>query len=188
MSRLYYLAFGSNLHPLRLGERVPSARPLGRVELAGYRLAFHKRGGDGSGKGDLMPTGAGRDVAVGALYEIADAERANLDAAEGPGYRAETTEVTCCGRRYEAFVYVGKEAFIDPDLQPYRWYRDIVWHGARYHGAPSAYLDAIAAVPAIQDHDPERQARYDALLQRIQQVGRPLSPQRPVQNSLERVR
>ena len=170
MSKLHYLAFGSNLHPIRLGERVPSACLLGRVELSGYRLAFHKRGADGSGKGNLVHTGDDRDIAVGALFEMAGDEKPNLDAAEGAGYRDDTMRIHWRGQAYEAFVYIGEEAFIDPDLRPYRWYRDIVWHGARFNGAPSAYLDAIAAVAAVEDPDPERRQRNHTLLERIRQA------------------
>ena len=168
---LHYLAFGSNLHPLRLGERVPSARLLGRVELPGYRLAFHKRGADGSGKGDLVATGRAEDLAVGALFEMAGGEKPNLDAAEGAGYRCDTLEVRCGGRDYQAFVYLGEEPFIEPDLRPYRWYRDIVWHGARFNGAPDAYLAAIAAVPVAEDPDPDRRARSTSLLERLRLAG-----------------
>lgn len=167
MSTLYYLAFGSNLHPLRLGERVPSAHLVGRVELSGYRLAFHKRGQDGSGKGDLVWTGQDADLALGALFSLEAAEKPNLDAAEGEGYRDDRIRVELDGRAYDAFVYLGEDPFIDPALRPYRWYRDIVWHGARFQRAPSDYLEAIAAVPAVEDPDPARRARNEALLERI---------------------
>ncbi|MFA9461616.1 gamma-glutamylcyclotransferase family protein [Thiohalorhabdus methylotrophus] len=167
MSTLHYLAFGSNLHPLRLGERVPSARLLGRVDLSGYQLAFHKRGYDGSGKGNLVYTGDSGDRAFGALFEIAAGEKPDLDAVEGEGYRDDRMEVQVNGRRYSAFVYLGEEDFIEPDLPPYDWYRDIVWHGARYQGAPADYLDRIAAVSCMADPDPDRRARCEALLARL---------------------
>jgi len=171
VSKLHYLAFGSNLHPIRLGERVPSARLLGRVELAGYRLAFHKRGADGSGKGNLIHTGRDDDLAVGALYEMAGTEKPNLDAAEGAGYRDDSLRIRFHGRDYEAFVYIGEEPYIDPELRPYGWYRDIVWHGARFNGAPADYLAGIAAVPTVADPDPQRRERNMALLERIRQAG-----------------
>lgn len=171
MSKLHYLAFGSNLHPIRLGERVPSACLLGRIELSGYRLAFHKRGADGSGKGDLVHTGDAGDIAVGALFEMAGDEKPNLDAAEGAGYRDDTMRVHLDGRDYEAFVYIGEAPYIDPELRPYRWYRDIVWHGARFNGAPSDYLATIAAVEAVEDPDPERRERNHSLLERIRDAG-----------------
>ncbi|MFB6260335.1 MAG: gamma-glutamylcyclotransferase family protein [Thiohalorhabdaceae bacterium] len=171
MSKLHYLAFGSNLHPIRLGERVPSARLLGRVELTGYRLAFHKLGADGSGKGNLVHTGRKSDIAVGALFEMGGDEKPNLDAAEGAGYRDDTMPVRCQGKQYEAFVYLGEDPYIDPDLRPYGWYRDLVWHGARFNGAPTEYLEEIAAVAAVEDPDPERRDRNRALVERIQLAG-----------------
>ena len=169
MSTLYYLAFGSNLHPLRLGERVPSARQVGRPLLPGYRLAFHKLGQDGSGKGDLVRTGESADYALGALFAVDAAEKPDLDAAEGEGYRADAMRLEVDGHVYEAFVYIGEEPYIDPDLRPYRWYRDLVWQGAHFQGAPRDYLEAIAAMPAVVDPDPERRQRNQSLLERIRQ-------------------
>ncbi|MEF8793160.1 gamma-glutamylcyclotransferase family protein [Thiohalorhabdus sp.] len=171
MSELHYLAFGSNLHPFRLGERVPSARLLGRVELTGYRLAFHKLGADGSGKGNLVHTGRESDIAVGALFEMAGDEKPKLDAVEGAGYRDDTLAIHFKGKPYDAFVYIGEAPYIDPDLRPYDWYRDLSWHGARFNGASSPYLAQIAAVEAAEDSDPERRQRNRALVERIQKAG-----------------
>jgi hypothetical protein len=42
--RIHYFAYGSNLHPLRLQERVPSAALLGWTHLHGWELRFDKRG------------------------------------------------------------------------------------------------------------------------------------------------
>ena len=67
---LYYLAYGSNLHPVRLSERVPSAELLGVVELREYRLVFQKRGWDGSSKCTLVRTGETSVGAYGAMYAI----------------------------------------------------------------------------------------------------------------------
>ncbi|HKL78185.1 MAG TPA: hypothetical protein VJ985_07475, partial [Gammaproteobacteria bacterium] len=73
------------------------------------------------------------------------------------------------GHVYEAFVYIGEEPYIDPDLRPYRWYRDLVWQGAHFQGAPRDYLEAIAAMPAVVDPYPERRQRNQSLLERIRQ-------------------
>lgn len=50
MPTIHYLAYGSNLHPIRMTERVPSARVLGAIELPDHLLAFNKRSTDGSSK------------------------------------------------------------------------------------------------------------------------------------------
>ena len=77
-----YFAYGSNLLLARLGERTPSARRIERGRLSAHRLCWHKRGTlDGSGKCDAFLTGNTADLVWGALFEIADIERARLDAA-----------------------------------------------------------------------------------------------------------
>ena len=40
---IHYFAYGSNLHPLRLTDRVHCADLVGSVELASHQLAFHKQ-------------------------------------------------------------------------------------------------------------------------------------------------
>jgi gamma-glutamylcyclotransferase len=57
MAPLYYLAYGSNLHPLRLMQRVSSAKVEDVIELPGRQGNFHKRSPDGSGKCNLTDEG-----------------------------------------------------------------------------------------------------------------------------------
>ncbi len=40
---IHYFAYGSNLHPVRLIERVPSASLVGVIGISKHRLAFHKK-------------------------------------------------------------------------------------------------------------------------------------------------
>jgi hypothetical protein len=87
MCRVICVAYGSNLHPVRLRKRVPSCRKLGTVRLEGYKLAFHKRSRDGSGKGNALKTGDPRDVLLGVAYSIPVSEKGDLDDAEGLGQR-----------------------------------------------------------------------------------------------------
>lgn len=99
MSKVYYLAYGSNLHPRRLVERVPSAKAIGVVELSGYRLAFHKQSTDGSGK-CMFYTEQGNDQKIYCvLYQLDTSKKAALDAAEGigMGYVVEQIKVDFAG-------------------------------------------------------------------------------------------
>lgn len=60
-----YAAYGSNLHPVRLQERVKSASVRGTAVLEDWKLAFSKRSKDGSGKATLVELdGAQAHVAV----------------------------------------------------------------------------------------------------------------------------
>jgi gamma-glutamylcyclotransferase len=80
-----YFAYGSNLHPLRLIERVPSESWVGVIELTKHRLMFHKHSTDGSSKCNLVPTGSEADLIYGAIYEIDPAQKPDLDRVEGKG-------------------------------------------------------------------------------------------------------
>lgn len=156
MSDLIYLAYGSNLHPLRLQQRVPSAQLIGKVALPGYRLVFHKIGMDDSGKCDLLETGYPSDNAWGALFRMDDSEKPALDDAEGPGYRCEQFAVVHAGGQLETMTYLAKPDRQDPSIVPYDWYRELVLLGARLHAFPKEYISAIEQVPIRCDPDRKR--------------------------------
>lgn len=165
-----YFAYGSNMHPLRLGLRTPSARLLGRASLSGFQLRFHTRSdGDGSAKGDAWYTGNKEDTLYGAAYQIDPDELDALDRIEGVGmgHRLLVADVDLAGERQEVFLYVAEHSHIDDRLQPYAWYRDIIWLGAAWHGIPDDYVAAIQAVPAQEDPDAERRELNEALLARF---------------------
>lgn len=163
--RLNYFAYGSNLHPYRLGRRIPSARYLARAILPGHRLAFHKRGADGSGKCDVIPDPA--TAVHGVVYAIAAAEKPLLDAAEGlhRGYDVQWTTLSVASRPLEAFFYRAENGFVDPRLAPFEWYRAFVIEGARHHELPADYIAALLAVTAVPDSDRARRARNRRILQ-----------------------
>jgi gamma-glutamylcyclotransferase len=81
-----YFAYGSNLCSRRLRARTPSAVVVAVSKLQAHVLRFHKAGfRDGSGEGNAFETGTATDVIWGAVYEIATAEKPQLDHAEGLG-------------------------------------------------------------------------------------------------------
>jgi hypothetical protein len=169
MSKLHYLAYGSNLHPLRLAARVPSARPLGVVEMPGYALAFHKRSIDGSGK-CLMYTeqGAHRKM-YGVLYEFEVREKAGLDALEGKGkgYIEQFVQFPLNGETYTPYVYVAQASHVDASLIPYDWYKGLVLVGAKYHKLPEDYIAEIDATPSKPDPDTKRSRENEDLIKRL---------------------
>lgn len=165
----YYLAYGSNLHPLRLAQRVPSARLVGTVPLPGYRLAFHKRGMDGSAKCDLELTDNPAQVAHGAVYTVSLAEIGRLDRLEDlhVGYFKQRVTLRVDGQALTAFVYFASQTHIEPGLAPYDWYKGLVLAGARRHGFPPEYVDDIATVRHAEDPDVGRRSRMTALLAQL---------------------
>jgi len=162
-----YFAYGSNLLLARLRERSPSARRIARAGLPAHRLRWHKRGSlDGSGKCDAWLTGDAKDTVWGALFEIADTERARLDSAEGLGlgYRAMLVRVETTDGVRTAFAYVATPDAVDDTLAPFDWYRDLVVAGARESTLPDRYISTLAAVTALVDPDADRAHRHRRLI------------------------
>lgn len=166
---LDYFAYGSNLHPARLGARVPSAKLLGVAEWPGRALVFHKRSVDGSAKCTVVAGLKSRRV-FGAVFRFEAAEKVLLDRAEGlgSGYEEEWERLPVGGRSQSVFCYVASPGWVDPGLRPYHWYKRLVLAGARYHGFPADYIAAIEAVESIDDPDRDRRVRNE---RRVQECG-----------------
>ena len=155
MAYLNYLAYGSNLHLSRMQRRVPSARTLGRVALQGWRLRFHKRGADGSGKCNVIHTRKPADCVHAVVYRIAAREKGLLDGVEGVGrgYEVQRLQLVPHG---DVFLYVAAASHIDESLQPFAWYQAYVVEGARYHGLPRDYIERLGSAAAVSDPDARR--------------------------------
>ena len=158
-----YLAYGSNLHPLRLRERVASARLIGTATVSGYGLAFTKRGQDGSGKCTIL---AGGDVVHGAVYEISREDKATLDSIEGVGRGYERFELSVPDFG-DCATYIADAAWIDDALLPFCWYRDLVLAGASVHGFGEPYLERIRLLRTEADADAPRRERNERLVERL---------------------
>ena len=174
MSRIRYVAYGSNLHPMRLAERVPSARLRGCAILDGYELRFHKRGRDGSGKCNIVEA-SGRVFA--AVFDLDPAERHRLDEAEslGTGYREMQLNVPGHGR---CFTYTANECHIDDELLPFGWYKSLVLLGCVFNGFSREYLGSVQAVPERQDPDPDRHIENMRLVERMRSLRKPADVKR----------
>jgi gamma-glutamylcyclotransferase len=164
-----YFAYGSNLHPFRLIERVPSARLIGMVELADHRLRFHKRSQDGSSKCNLIQTGSESDRVYGAMYDIDPAQKQALDRVEGNGcgYLDHHISLRHQGRTYTCLTYFAQQAYIVDDLKPYHWYKHLVVLGAKYLQFPDAYVCSIESVESVEDPDEKRKRVNEALIEKI---------------------
>jgi gamma-glutamylcyclotransferase len=160
---LYYLAYGSNLHPDRLRRRILWCQPVGQVELPGYQLRFHKLGRDGSGKATLVPAASSADHAHGVVYRIHRLTKPALDLAE-QGYRTVQLEVALGERRQKVFTYLADPALLCTDLVPFTWYKELVLAGARYHRLPKPYVAWLRTAAADADPDADRQQRLSSLL------------------------
>lgn len=158
MAELYYFAYGSNMSSRRLRRRVPSARVVDAGRLPGHRLAWHKKGSDGSGKCDIA-SGGEDDVVYGVLYGIDAADKPRLDQVEGLGwsYGQKDVEVWLLGSEETMTALTYYALRIDATYIPYDWYRDHVLIGAREHGLPGFYVRMIENVPTFEDADEQRE-------------------------------
>lgn len=167
-----YAAYGSNLHPVRLQDRLPTAELVGVAELAGFELCFNKRSNvDGSGKCNIQPAESATHVAV---YELEAGDQRRLDAIEGVGngYRVELVRLDGFG---DCFVYVAESAHVDDDLMPFSWYKKLVLAGCRYHAFPAGYHERIARWRCRPDPDRRRHSAGMALVTRARRRARPRS-------------
>ncbi len=145
-----YFAYGSNMASSQMAERCPGAVCLGAARLPGYRLAFdawsNRRGGLVA---DVLPDPGSE--AWGVLWEVTDEHAVALDRYEGVArgqYRRATVRVEAvAGGEVEAFAYV----ICDPgeDGPTTEAYRDILLEGAREHGLPAEWVQAIERVPTL---------------------------------------
>ncbi len=163
---MYYFAYGSNMLRARLAHRVGAISVVGAGTVSAHEMRFHKRSGDGSGKCNLYFTGSGTDQAHGVVYALRLEQRARLDKFEGRSYRAQTVVVRVGRERLRALTYVALSEYLHDDLQPFDWYHAFVIAGARQHGLDANYVEAIARVTPLRDHDPERAADNTRLLRR----------------------
>ena len=156
---MLYAAYGSNLHPRRLGRRVPSARLIGCAKVIGWSLSFDKRGKDGSGKCSIRLSGD--SFLYVAVYNMAPKEKASLDRVEGLGYgyNEHTLPVPGYG---DCYTYIGTH--LDEKLSPYDWYRDLVMAGCVFLGFPSRYTESIAEVPCVVDPHQTRAEKNRSLV------------------------
>ena len=159
MSELLYFAYGSNLHPLWLKSRTPSAEIVSVETLVGFSLSFNKHGLDDSGKCNITETSQD-DHVLGAVYRFQAEEKAVLDEAER-GYQEHSIAV---GAHENVLIYIADDP-VEDYSSPYSWYQDIVLAGAGLHGFPDPYLQHIRAFTAKPDPDSARDLRHRTIVE-----------------------
>jgi gamma-glutamylcyclotransferase len=166
---LKYFAYGSNLHPVRLIQRVPESEFVSSAMVSGYCLRFHKRSSDGSGKCNIVYSGSDNDIVYGAIYLMPVDSRKILDRYEGvgDGYEIQMLEVQAGNQLHEVFAYLAQKSHIDDLMQPYHWYKELVLRGAELHMLPDHYIRSISAVASVQDEEQQRRLENETLLDAI---------------------
>ena len=158
-----YAAYGSNLHPRRLVERISTARLAGTSLLPDWSLHFHKRSLDGSGKCNIIRGGDGVHIAV---FDISSDDEAILDRIEGVGigYSKIVLDVPGFGG---CMSYAAQSTHIDDTLIPYDWYMELVLEGALALRLPEEYRNSMRSREVQPDPDTDRNARRWATVDRV---------------------
>lgn len=170
---LNYLAYGSNLHPVRLSQRVPSARLIGSVSLRGYRVKFNKLGADASAKCNLVAGETNDPLAFAALYQIDASHKPDLDRYEGVGngYIDRAISVQHEGQALECFTYFAQDSHLVKHLRPFHWYKKLVELGASHCRFPHWYITQFKTLESMADPDPDRSMEMETLIRKILKPG-----------------
>ena len=165
MHTMLYLAYGSNLHPSRIGARIGSITALGTVSLPGWKLRFHKYSEDGSGKCNL--TADPSSIAFGTVYELSQKMKERLDVIEGVGHGYRDTQITL-PEFGATCIYLAEPSHIKEGVLPYDWYHAFVVKGAELNHFPNTYVTNIRDVQFIQDPNEERRNANLSILRSIE--------------------
>ena len=147
----------------RLKARVSSAEKVKTYALNGYKLKFHKKSTDCSGKCNVVKT-SDLDIVYGVIFEFDENQKQMLDDAEakGKGYRDESITLIIDGAPCKCLIYLAESDYIDEALIPYRWYYDLVLAGAQQNELPKDYIAGLKAILFTEDPKPDRKTKMEA--------------------------
>jgi hypothetical protein len=142
MSKIFYLAYGSNLNLEQMANRCPTAKMVGTATLENYQLLF--RGGHANAVATIQPKQGGSVPVM--LWDITLADEIALDRYEGWPflYRKEKVRVTLNGKHVTAMVYIMNEG--RPLGTPSCYYYNVILQGYR-----AAEFDVNILKQAVQD-------------------------------------
>lgn len=134
VKKVLYFAYGSNMNPQRIKDRIPKSKDLGTAILRGYKLVERKFADVEAAQGSVVH---------GVLYSVTEQDLAMLDRYEGSPvyYQRRWVRVFFRGVHFDAVTYVMTDfARRERDGIPYtEEYRTICADGARAHGIPNEF-------------------------------------------------
>ena len=150
-----YFAYGSNMNPERIGERIGRV-PIGRsASLRDYVLRFSARSKDDlrTGYGNIEPQAG--SIVHGVAYDLTEEELGKIDVYEGVAwghYYRETVELaTEQEGRISAIAYVTCAEWVSEGLKPPRWYLDHLLAGRDL--LPQEYAQWLAEHRVLENQD-----------------------------------
>lgn len=141
-----HFAYGSNMDPTRIAERLKRLPQATRAYLNGYRLRFNKRakGKPGIGWANIV-RGEDSDTVYGLLYDLTEEELKKLDGFEGViegHYRRKTVAVQLAGgTMVPAIACVACPEWVEDNLLPTPEYLNRLLAAGDY--LPADYVAAL---------------------------------------------
>ena len=132
MSKVYYLAYGSNLNENQMKYRCPNAVKIGTLVLDDYELEFRLYLTIVPKKGAQVPIG---------VWLVDKYDERRLDAYEGypTFYRKEYIEIEVGDKKEQALIYIMND--VRKVAPPIRQYMITCLEGYRDFGLDAAYLE-----------------------------------------------
>jgi len=140
----WYFAYGSNLDPDRKTLRTGAIRDARRARLRGHRLAFNKRGDDGSAKANIVIDQ--HSEVWGVAYLCSQEALGQMDRSEGvpTHYRRHAVEVILDNDELiDAVTYIANPNQIDDSLKPNPDYLGYILRGMLHHRLPESYRATV---------------------------------------------
>lgn len=167
-----YFAYGSNLHPIRLEDRLGPVEFMGIGTLKFTDLTFNKVGGDGSGKATILTTSNPASRVLGAVYSLSKKQEKLLDGFEslGKGYHKSFVEVEMDNvQEMSCFTYEGMPEYVDDSSLPFHWYKKLVVMGGEFLNFPEDYIQFLKTIESVEDHDEKRKQVNQRLIKLMQE-------------------
>ena len=143
MADVWYFAYGSNVNPEQMKERIGEFKEAVKATLIGFKLVFRGYSPRWNGApADIEPSR--ESVVYGVLYRISEDQLKELDSYEGfPNfYKHEMVEVlTEAGRKIQAVTYVRTRK--EPCSKPSKRYVETIIRGLRAHGYSEKIIQEV---------------------------------------------
>lgn len=131
----YYFAYGSNMFPPRLLERIEKYHYGFRATAIRYEFTYNKKGADGTAKANIKHSE--QNQIHGICFEIDKEDFNKLDDYE-KGYDKQRITLRINGKSESAQTYIS--SLTDESISPSSEYKNLVLQGARHWGLDTKYV------------------------------------------------
>lgn len=166
---IHYFAYGSNLHPLRIGKRIDNIRLITTHKLSSYQLKFNKHGQDDSAKCNIEFTGLTNDYVHGVIYELDFAGLKLLDEIEdlNAGYQHKMIQLPVNGLTIDVLTYIAMPDYVNDRIEPFHWYKQLVLEGMLFHRFEKEYISQTERMVSRADLNIERKRSMQHIVEEI---------------------